>query len=123
MIALYYKILRPYRNHRLAVFLCLNAENQGLSLDVSALLTPKTWRFDSFVFCPKILDACGRDQMGGLQEATRWRGPMLTDSGGYQIFSMGHGSVGAEIKGRRGAEGGAHFRESNLLVFRSGSNG
>eukprot|EP00611_Tribonema_gayanum_P022653 TRINITY_DN4599_c1_g1_i1.p2 TRINITY_DN4599_c1_g1~~TRINITY_DN4599_c1_g1_i1.p2 ORF type:complete len:518 (-),score=75.91 TRINITY_DN4599_c1_g1_i1:1160-2713(-) len=41
--------------------------------------------------------------MGGLQKATNWRGPMLTDSGGYQIFSMGHGSVSDEIKGRRGA--------------------
>lgn len=49
--------------------------------------------------------------MGGLQKATRWEGPMLTDSGGYQIFSMGHGSVGDEIKGRRGAEGGAEFGE------------
>lgn len=49
--------------------------------------------------------------MGGLQKATRWEGPMLTDSGGYQIFSMGHGSVGDEIKGRRGAEGTAEFGE------------
>ena len=32
---------------------------------------------------------------------TNWNGPMLTDSGGYQIFSMGHGSVSSEIKGRR----------------------
>lgn len=57
-----------------------------------------------------------RLQMGGLQEATRWRGPMLTDSGGYQIFSMGHGSVGEEIKGRRGrgTEGEAEFGESAL---------
>lgn len=36
---------------------------------------------------------------------------MLTDSGGYQIFSMGHGSVGDEIKGRRGADGGIEFCE------------
>lgn len=50
--------------------------------------------------------------MGGLQKATRWEGPMLTDSGGYQIFSMGHGSVGDEIKGRRGAEGGSEFGET-----------
>lgn len=55
--------------------------------------------------------------MGGLQEATRWRGPMLTDSGGYQIFSMGHGSVGDEIKGRRGAEGGAQFGEEKVEVL------
>lgn len=50
-------------------------------------------------------------QMGGLHKAMRWQGPMLTDSGGYQIFSMGHGTVGDEIKGRRGAEGGAEFGE------------
>eukprot|EP00606_Chrysophyceae_sp_TOSAG23-5_P001096 GSChrysophyteH2.ASY1.ANO1.510.1 assembled CDS len=31
-------------------------------------------------------------EMGGLQKFTNWRGPMLTDSGGYQIFSMGFGS-------------------------------
>lgn len=28
-----------------------------------------------------------RDQ-GGLQQWTRWQGPMLTDSGGYQVFSL-----------------------------------
>lgn len=57
---------------------------------------------------------------GGLQEYTRWRGPMLTDSGGFQIFSLGHGSVADEIKGRRTegrgnmlhgiTEEGAYFR-------------
>lgn len=38
---------------------------------------------------------------GGLQKFTGWNGPMLTDSGGFQIFSLGHGSVAEEIKGRR----------------------
>ena len=56
---------------------------------------------------------------GGLQEFSRWRGPMLTDSGGFQIFSLGHGSVADEIKGRRAGRGnmlhsiteeGARFR-------------
>jgi queuine tRNA-ribosyltransferase len=37
---------------------------------------------------------------GGLQHFTGWRGPMLTDSGGFQIFSLGHGTVADEIKGR-----------------------
>lgn len=41
------------------------------------------------------------DEMGGLQKFTGWNGPMLTDSGGYQIFSLGHGSVAEEIKGKR----------------------
>jgi len=40
---------------------------------------------------------------GGLQRFTGWKGPMLTDSGGYQIFSMGFGSVSNEIKSSRGA--------------------
>eukprot|EP00667_Euglena_gracilis_P006041 EG_transcript_6083 len=44
-------------------------------------------------------------KLGGLQTVTGWRGPMLTDSGGYQIFSMGYGSVSSEIKGQRGAAG------------------
>jgi len=41
------------------------------------------------------------EKMGGLQKFTGWNGPMLTDSGGYQIFSLGHGSVAEEIKGKR----------------------
>lgn len=40
-------------------------------------------------------------QLGGLQKMTGWNGPMLTDSGGFQIFSLGHGSVAEEIKGKR----------------------
>lgn len=44
------------------------------------------------------------ERMGGLQKFTAWRGPMLTDSGGYQIFSMGFGSVSSEIKGKRDTE-------------------
>lgn len=40
------------------------------------------------------------EKMGGLHEFTRWDGPMMTDSGGYQIFAMGHGGVADEIKGR-----------------------
>ena len=28
-------------------------------------------------------------KMGGLQRWTRWGGPMLTDSGGFQVFSLG----------------------------------
>lgn len=37
-------------------------------------------------------------ELGGLQKFTSWRGPMLTDSGGFQIFSLGHGGFEAEIK-------------------------
>jgi queuine tRNA-ribosyltransferase len=39
--------------------------------------------------------------MGGLHEFMGWRRAIVTDSGGYQVFSMGHGSVAEEIKRRR----------------------
>lgn len=41
------------------------------------------------------------NHFGGLQQFTGWQGPMLTDSGGFQIFSLGHGTISDEIKGRR----------------------
>ncbi len=60
------------------------------------------------------------EKMGGLHRFIGWDGPMLTDSGGYQIFSLGHGSVASEIKGKRLnhrpktmlkiTEEGAHFK-------------
>jgi queuine tRNA-ribosyltransferase len=40
-------------------------------------------------------------EMGGLHEFMGWRRAIVTDSGGYQVFSMGHGSVADEIKRRR----------------------
>jgi queuine tRNA-ribosyltransferase len=39
-------------------------------------------------------------QMGGLHRFMGWDGPVITDSGGFQVFSMGHGTVADEIKGR-----------------------
>ena len=40
------------------------------------------------------------EALGGLHEFMRWDGPIITDSGGFQVFSMGHGTVADEIKGR-----------------------
>ena len=37
-------------------------------------------------------------QMGGLHRFMGWNGPMLTDSGGFQIFSLGQGTEADEIK-------------------------
>ena len=37
---------------------------------------------------------------GGLHKFMNWEGPILTDSGGFQIFSLGYGSVADEIKGK-----------------------
>ena len=40
-------------------------------------------------------------EMGGLHEFMAWDRPIITDSGGFQVFSLGHGSVADEIKRRR----------------------
>ena len=48
---------------------------------------------------------------GGLHKFIGWNGPMLTDSGGFQIFSLGHGSVADEIKGRK-----SNFKKNKTLL-------
>jgi len=48
---------------------------------------------------------------GGLHNFMNWDGPMLTDSGGFQIFSLGYGSVADEIKGK----GNLKNRNKSLL--------
>ena len=37
-------------------------------------------------------------QAGGLRSFMGWSGPLMTDSGGFQIFAMGYGTVADEIK-------------------------
>lgn len=39
-------------------------------------------------------------KMGGLHKFMGWDGPMLTDSGGFQVFSLGEGTMANEIKGK-----------------------
>src|SRR4051812_44070292 len=39
-------------------------------------------------------------KLGGLHAFQGWDRPIITDSGGFQVFSMGHGTVADEIKGR-----------------------
>jgi queuine tRNA-ribosyltransferase len=48
------------------------------------------------------------DSYGGLGEFMRWPRPIITDSGGFQVFSMGHGGVADEIKGRGRAGDGSN---------------
>jgi queuine tRNA-ribosyltransferase len=38
--------------------------------------------------------------LGGLHGFMRWPHPVITDSGGFQVFSMGHGTIADEVKGR-----------------------
>ena len=60
--------------------------------------------------------------LGGLHRFMRWDGPIVTDSGGFQVFSMGHGTVADEIKGtgaRAGAEGAILAIDEAGVRFRS----
>ena len=62
-----------------------------------------------------LLLAPGPDRVrefGGLHEFMRWDRAIITDSGGFQVFSMGHGGVADEIKGR-GRGGGAGLGSSD----------
>jgi queuine tRNA-ribosyltransferase len=52
---------------------------------------------------------------GGIHEFMRWDGPVITDSGGFQIFSMGHGTVADEIKGRAAQAAAAGERSGAIL--------
>jgi queuine tRNA-ribosyltransferase len=49
------------------------------------------------------------ERFGGLGAFMGWERPTITDSGGFQVFSMGHGTVADEIKARpsRGRRDGA----------------
>lgn len=48
------------------------------------------------------------ERFGGLHRFMGWKRAIITDSGGFQVFSMGHGTIADEIKGSRsGAREGA----------------
>jgi queuine tRNA-ribosyltransferase len=61
------------------------------------------------------------DSLGGLHRFMGWERTIITDSGGFQVFSMGHGTVADEIKGRRGGagEGAILAIEEEGVRFRS----
>jgi queuine tRNA-ribosyltransferase len=62
------------------------------------------------------------ERFGGVHEFMRWDRPVITDSGGFQVFSMGHGTVADEIKGRaaQGERSGAILGiEEEGVRFRS----
>ncbi len=56
-------------------------------------------------------------RFGGLHEFMRWSGPIITDSGGFQVFSMGHGGVADEIKRRGRRDREAADREGAILAI------
>jgi queuine tRNA-ribosyltransferase len=57
-------------------------------------------------------------RFGGLHDFMGWRGPIVTDSGGFQVFSMGHGTIADEVKGR--APSGPNRRGRVLAIDEDG---
>ena len=61
-------------------------------------------------------------QLGGLHRFMGWERSLITDSGGFQVFSLAHGNVADEIKGRRrgaGSSGGVVEISERGVAFRS----
>src|ERR671916_389021 len=64
-------------------------------------------------------------RFGGLHRFMGWDAPIITDSGGFQVFSMGYGNVAAEIKKTGGPVGSSsQVRiEERGVTFRSHLDG
>jgi queuine tRNA-ribosyltransferase len=64
---------------------------------------------------------------GGLHGFMGWEGGLITDSGGFQVFSLAHGGVANEVKGsgRSGGEKGSEVKVSEegarFRSYRDGS--
>jgi queuine tRNA-ribosyltransferase len=59
-------------------------------------------------------------ELGGLNRFMGWKRPIITDSGGFQVFSMGHGGVADEVKGRRKQSGPSASNGSILAIEERG---
>jgi queuine tRNA-ribosyltransferase len=62
------------------------------------------------------------ERLGGLHRFIGWDRALITDSGGFQVFSFAHGAVADEIKGRRarrGSQGGVLGVGEGGVRFRS----
>lgn len=61
------------------------------------------------------------ERMGGLHKFMGWDGPLLTDSGGFQVFSLGEGTMANEIKGKNKGHDNKNLLEitEEGCVFRS----
>ena len=57
------------------------------------------------------------ERFGGVGGFMGWEGPVITDSGGFQVFSMGHGTVADEIKGRASGTGQSRGRTGAILAI------
>lgn len=62
---------------------------------------------------------------GGLHKFIQRTGPIITDSGGFQVFSLAYGSIADELKGKgkRKSEGGVLKITEEGVLFRSYRDG
>lgn len=62
---------------------------------------------------------------GGLHKFIRRKGPIITDSGGFQVFSLAYGTVNDELKsrGQKKHDGGVLKINEDGVLFRSYRNG
>lgn len=63
---------------------------------------------------------------GGLHEFMGWDGALITDSGGFQVFSLAHGGVADEVKGKGrpgGEQGSVVSIDEEGVRFRSYRDG
>jgi len=65
------------------------------------------------------------EQMGGLHNFMRRQGPLITDSGGFQVFSLAYGGVHAELKsaGQKRVHGSVLKITEEGVKFRSYRDG
>lgn len=64
-------------------------------------------------------------QAGGLHKFINWQGPLITDSGGFQVFSLAQGQVNDELKSRgsKGYENSVLKINEEGVLFRSYRDG
>src|SRR5262245_61701099 len=60
------------------------------------------------------------ERFGGIHRFMGWDRPVITDSGGFQVFSMGHGTVADEIKGRSAQSSGGERAGAILKIAEEG---
>lgn len=63
------------------------------------------------------------EQLGGLHKFMNWSKPIIMDSGGFQIFSLGHGHIADEIKGVRRSKSSIIGIDEKGCKFKSPING
>ena len=63
------------------------------------------------------------EKLGGIHKFINWNKPIITDSGGFQIFSLGNGYISDEIKGVRNREKNLVKIQEEGCYFKNPKNG